>query len=836
MAKASPIIAAFNSGEFSPLMAGRVDLKYYQNACKHTRNFIPMVQGPARNRPGTRMVDEVKSSADRTWLKEFVYSRNQSYMMEFGHLYIRFYADHSLIESSPGVPFEVATPFTAASLTRSDGTFRLKFAQTGDVVYITSDGQYPAQKLSRLTISTFSLAELKTVGGPFNDLDPDATITVYASANAGAGITLTASAALFTASHVGASVFLEQKKIDDIKMWEPGKVYAIGNIRRSDGKNYKALNAATSGGVKPLHSEGSRYDGDAGVQWEFQDPGYGWAEITGYTDSTHVTATVKSRIPDGAVGVGNATTRWAFSAFSAVEGYPDNVSFFRERLTFSKRLRIFQSVASDFEVFKRTDDGGIITKDMAAIIDITAEESNDIIWMAPFSSALLVGTGGEEFAIDEITQIEAYGPGNIKSNRQSKHGSSYAGIAVVGDGVIFLQAVGRKIRDMVPAESVDKKWASSDVTVLAEHVTKGGVTSITYQQEPDSNIWVTRTDGQLIGFTLNREQDVRGWHPHRIGGVSDTSGNFAVVECVATKPIPGGDELWMIVRRQINGATKRYVEYVAPMRGDGDDPEDAFYVDGGLTLNNTLAATLTPGAGANVTGSTGVMFLAGTSVFIAGHVGRRIHYRYSTQSITGKVNWHKAVAEITSYVSGTEVHATIHSPWPNLTAIASGGWRITATTITGLDHLEGETVTACGDGSSLGQYVVAGGQITLQDGVSKAHVGFPIRAVLVPMPIEAGATDGTAQGKTKRISRCGIRFHESLGAKYGRAEDETLDDLPVRDAAAAMDSPPELFTGDVTVSWPDGYSDDALIAIVQDEPLPCTVVAIMPQITTQDSR
>lgn len=837
MAKVAHAITSFNGGELSPLMAGRTELKFYSNSCKKSINFIPTVQGPARNRPGTKFVASVKTAANRTWLRRFVFSRTAAYQIEFGDLYARFYTNHGVIESSPGVPYEIVTPFTAASLTRADGTFRLRFVQRGDVIYITSDGQYAVQKLIRLTASTFSIAALETTGGPFLDIDPDNTTTVYASAATGAGVTLTASASVFTSAHVGALIFIEQAKVDIIKAWEPGKSITANDLRRSDGKNYKALNTATTGAVKPVHSTGSHYDGDTGVSWQFQDPGYGWAKITGYTSGTTVTATVLSRIPDGAVGIGNASDRWSFGAFNAVHGYPDNVTFYRERLCFAKGLKIYGSASGDYENFNRYDDAGLVTADRAFIIDVSSDEAEEIVWMAPMSSALLIGTDGDEVAIDEITTNDPFGPGNIKSNRQTKHGSSFAGEVVVGDGVIFAQTAGRKIRDMLPAESVDKRWASADVTVLAEHIGRGGFVSMAYQQEPDSVIWCTKTDGSLAGFTLNREQEVKGWHPHRIGGVSDADGAFAVVECVESNPIDGGNEVWMIVRRRVNGATVRYVEYMTQMRNAGDDPEDVFYVDSGLTFDGSVAATLTPGTGANVAGTTGVVFTAGSSVFVAGDVGRRIHYRYRTMDDYGVITWHKAVAGITGYTSGTVVTATIHSAFPNLSVIASSKWRKTATVITGLGHLEGQSVTVCGDGAAFGLYTVTGGSITLSEGVSKAHIGLPYRSALVPMPVEAGGADGTAQGKTKRISRASLRFHESMGVKYGPSESGKLDDLPSRDVSAdSMDAPPSLFTGDVVVAWPDGYSTDAPITIVQDNPLPCTLVGIYPHVNVQDNR
>lgn len=830
MAKPSLAITSFNAGEFSPLLAGRSDLAQYKNACKKLLNFIPTVQGPVRRRPGTMFVAEVKNSTDRTWLRRFIFNQDQSYIIEFGDLYARFYSDHGVIEASPGVPYEIATPFTAASLTRSDGTFRLQFAQTGDVIYITSDGQFPVQKLTRLTATTFSIADLDLVGGPFEDYDPDQTTTLYASAATGAGIDITASAATFTSGHVGSLIYLEQKTVDNVRMWEAGKSIAINDVRRSDGKNYKALNAATTGGVKPIHSSGSRYDGDAGVQWEFLDPGYGWAVITSITSGTVAVADVLSKIPGGAVGSGNATSRWSFGSFSEANGWPNNVTFFRERLCFAKDLKVYGSVAGDFENFKSRDDGGLVTTDMAFRIDITSEQVNAISWMAPLSSALLLGTSGEEIALDEITSSDSFGPGNIKSSIQSEHGSSFGGYAIIGGGVVFIQAAGRKVRDMIQAESVEKRWVSSDATVLAEHITKGGVVSMAYQQEPDSVLWCAKSDGSLAGFTISREQEVKGWHPHLIGGVSDSYDTPAAVECVDVVPTGSADEVWMIVRRNIDGSIVRYVEYMSITRDGYDDPEDITFVDSCLMFNGAVNANLTPGTGADIAGTEGVEFAVDSAVFSLGDVGKYIHYRYSRVDRYGKITWHKSVAEITDYTNTTHVDVTIHSAWPSLNVVAAGDWRKTSTTISGLNHLEGCIVDVCGDGASLGQHVVFSGSIHLDSGVSKAYIGIKYSSICTPMPLESGSPDGVAQDKTKRISRCMIRFHETLGAKYGRDENSQLDEISVRDVSDLMDTASPLFTGDVTVAWPDGYDGDATITVIQDKPLPCTVVGLYPQI------
>lgn len=738
MGTASPIQTNFNGGELSPTVEGRVDINKYTNGCYRMRGFIPLVQGPARRRSGTRFVAEVKNSANRTWLVPFKFSDDVAFVLEFGDQYIRFYTNHGQLLSG-GLPYEVVTPYTAADLTASDGTFRLWMEQSGDVIYIAHPS-YALRKLTRLANTNWTLTEVELKGGPFIGVDPDETRTVYASAATGTGITLTASAAIFDASHVGALFLIESKLADAVPQWETGKtIGAAGVERRSDGNVYESLNAATTGSVKPVHLEGSRYDGDAGVQWEYLHSGYGIVRITAVGGGgTTATADVVSRIPSQAVGAGNPTTRWSHAEFSSARGYPSHVTFFRERLTLLRGTKAWLSVASDFENFANRD-GADVTADMAIAIDITSSEINDVAWVAP-ADQLLVGTVGNEFAIGELTSSDPLGPANIQAKQQTAHGSRRVRPIRVNDSVLFVQKAGRKLRELRFTFESDS-YATVDLTVLADHVTKGQIIQMAYQQEPHSIIWCACNNGELVGFTFNREQDVLGWHPHPIGG-------NGIVESVACIPSPDGarDELWMVVRRTINGQTKRYVEFMERdfITVEGMEKEDAFFVDSGLSYDGAPA-----------------------------------------------------------------------------------------TIISGLDHLEGETVQVLVDGATHPDRTVTGGQITLQREGSKVHAGLKNEAKLTTMRIEAGAEMGTAQGKRKRITNVTLRLLDSRGGKIG-VDGGQMDEIMYRSSSDPMDAAPALFSGDTDpIPFPGGYETEGRITIEQDQPLPMTIVAIMPTLTVQ---
>ena len=109
--RSSPIIQSTNAGELSPYLDGRTDITKYANGARRIENFLPMLQGPATRRAGSRFVKETKASANRSWLVKFEYSATQAYIIEFGDLYCRFYTLEGWLESSPGVPYEIVSPY-----------------------------------------------------------------------------------------------------------------------------------------------------------------------------------------------------------------------------------------------------------------------------------------------------------------------------------------------------------------------------------------------------------------------------------------------------------------------------------------------------------------------------------------------------------------------------------------------------------------------------------------------------------------------------------------------------------------------------------------------------
>ena len=161
---------------------------------------------------------------------------------------------------------------------------------------------------------------------------------------------------------------------------------------------------------------------------------------------------------------------------------------------------------------------------------------------------------------------------------------------------------------------------------------------------------------------------------------------------------------------------------------------------------------------------------------------------------------------------------------------------VAVSSVSGLDHLEGETVSILADGATHSTKVVSSGAVSLDRPSRKVVVGLPYNSVLQTMRIEAGAgqTEGTAQGKIKRISKVILRLFETVGAKVGPTLD-SLETVPFRTTSSAMDLPVSTFlAGDKEVEFTDDYNTDGFIVVKQDQPLPLTVLALYPTIVTND--
>ncbi len=163
------------------------------------------------------------------------------------------------------------------------------------------------------------------------------------------------------------------------------------------------------------------------------------------------------------------------------------------------------------------------------------------------------------------------------------------------------------------------------------------------------------------------------------------------------------------------------------------------------------------------------------------------------------------------------------------------------TTITGLDHLDGETVVILADGQVIAPAIPASGQITLSVAASVVHVGLPFTPFVKPMRLDTETRAGSSHGTTKKIAEVVLSILDSKNVRYGDVEGNMLPlDLDNNDGTLVNNSEIDgLFTGDVVAHFTAGFSleDSILISSSQTrdaadsddltDPTPLTLRAIV---------
>jgi len=156
------------------------------------------------------------------------------------------------------------------------------------------------------------------------------------------------------------------------------------------------------------------------------------------------------------------------------------------------------------------------------------------------------------------------------------------------------------------------------------------------------------------------------------------------------------------------------------------------------------------------------------------------------------------------------------------------------TELTGLAHLAGRRVQVLADGAVLPERTVsADGSIALPRAASRVHAGLGYASVLRPMRLEFSGARGSSQTRTKRITEVSVRLYRSLGGKVG-PDTLHLEPLLYRTSADLMDGPPALFSGDKAVRFPQGWGTDGVLTVVQDQPLPLTVLLVAPTLAINE--
>lgn len=775
---------SFAKGEFSKSLWARTEFDGYQAGARRLRNMVVTPWGAAANRPGTGYVAETLASGKGRMIP-FTFSETDSLLLVFTDLRIRFYALDAVtglpgvVESAPGVPYAVVTPYTAAELAK------IRYAQVGDVITLCHPS-HPPQELTRTSAAplAFTLTSISFDVPAF-----PAAVTPYALyPMAGESLpTYPAKQWLIELTAIcedaKGNVF-ETKPLKATKQralpWDPARGYNQYSYVSYGGHNYYAPDGHWPRiGVAP---DVDIWEGDGSPMWDDHgvfpdvpdrfpvypnmqvgiwaenliaaDPGFRIKAFRAYRGRNPLLGYVGELSDDTLFFWDQGDTPdWARTPPKGENPFkiydwagallrteaPAVVTYHEQRRVFARTNErpgfLFFSATNAYSNFDQHDPA--IAED-ALITEVASWRWEEIralisgrVLLALSSSTEWVADGGQDGA--------AITPLGWATRPRTERGSSWVEPLKVGDDeILFIPPAANLVREL-SWDGNSGKYSAADMTLLSRHLFKRRqIVAWDWQEEPWSIIWCALDDGQLLSLCYFGGQ-VAAWTWH------DTDG---IVEDICTLREGDEDAVYLIVARTIGGVTRRYIERMHTRQVD--DRVEGVFLDSSLTYRGAPA-----------------------------------------------------------------------------------------THINGLDHLEGKTVVALADGAvartgpAAADLVVTGGAIDLDpgafpDGASVVHVGLPYVSELETLDLGPGA------GKTrvKSIGEVAVEFEDTAGGWVGQKlptdpakPTKGLEELRMREVSDGF-GPPGLKSGVWKIPTPAEWNVGGRVVVKQIDPLPMTILAV----------
>lgn len=838
---------SFAGGVISPEMLGRIDDAKYQSGLATCRNFITKPQGPAENRSGFAFVREAKDSTKKVRLVPFTYSTTQTMVIELGEGYFRFHTDGATLMDGDA-PYEVENPYL------EDEIFDVHYVQSADVLTLVHPNHAP-RELRRLGALDWSLSKVlfsPPLDAPENvsataylppsahiksDTKTDMNYVVTALSSDGVSESVASTKAVATnniyvtgakntiawtavAGATRYNVYKEQAGIygyigqtkllsivdDNISpdlsktppIYDPA--FMTDGITAVDvsnggsgygttwaGGEFTSVSIASKGSgylspsvdVDDLTGTGATFSITCNIVGQITsvsitNPGSGYTNPTltvndtgtgsgadlsfvvseasntpvlEVSDATGTGAKLEPVVIGGeivavvVVETGSGYTSPTVSIVEANGGsgatfgditlsgsdYPAAVSYFEQRRCFAGTPARPQNIWMTKSGTEANMSYSLPIRDDDRIaFRVAAREANAIRHIIPLSQLLLL-TSAAEWRVSSVNS-DAITPTSISVKPQSFVGASNVQPVIVNNTLLYGAARGGHVRECAYNWQANG-FATGDLSIRAAHLFDTfDIVDMAYSKAPQPIVWFVSTSGNLLGLTYVPEQQVGAWHQH------DTDGIFESCAVVAEG---AEDVLYCIVRRTINGVSRRYVERMASRQFS--DQADAFFVDCGLTYSGAPADQ-----------------------------------------------------------------------------------------ISGLDHLEGKTVSILADGAVHPQRVVVDGAVSLDAEASKVHIGLPITADIQTLPLAAQIDNGMAQGRAKNVNKVWLRVFRSSGIFVGPSADK-LTEYKQR-TAEAWGAPPSLVTDEVQVLLSPEWSAGGQVFVRQTNPLPMTIVSITAEV------
>lgn len=498
-------------------------------------NFLPTIYGSAFNRAGTHYVQESADTAagnDRgqqsVRVVQFQFSVFQGYILEFGHQYIRFYANDGIVVNG-GSPVQISSPYSYSDL------FLLKFEQSADKMTINHPN-YTEYTLTRTSSVTFTLTQ--AVYGP-GQAPPTG---LGGSGGSGSNYTY-----CVTANN-------------------SNQIESVGS--NSAGCNHGGtLSWSPPSGPSPQFYRIYEQDNGAGTWYSI-----GVTSSTSYTVPATVTRD-DSLSPPQQITALNQTSN----------DYPGGSAFYGQRLiryrTNNNPQTLFGSVVGDFYNFNYSNP----TQDNDAFqFQMAATQVNEVRWIMSLAQALIF-TSGSEWLMQPGGSNTTVTPTSVDLTRQSTWGCANVKPVSIGNNILFVERSGQSVRNMVYSLALNA-YDGDEVSLLAAHmIENNSIIEWAYQQHPNRTVWAVTTNGTLVGLTYQVTQRVICWHRHI------TDGTFESVAVLNNST--GLDEVWVVVRRVINGKVCRFIEYFD--QRNFTTIQNAYFVDCGATYSGSPTTTIT---------------------------------------------------------------------------------------------------------------------------------------------------------------------------------------------------------------------------------------------------
>lgn len=586
---------AFTTGEVSPDVSSRFDLEQYKSALLEAENVVIRPYGAVAKRQGSQYVGQVKYSDKPTRLFEFTTNTNNSFMLEFGHLYIRVWRNGEYTN------LEINTPFEDEIIND------LNIIQSGDVMFICS-GKYPIQTLSRYSDTDWRMSAYKLTEQPYDEINTDNGHTLTVN-----GDTITSTKDLFTQDMVG-SVIQIAYYIEAVHTSKTGeaveKKYGAGRFSKYkktvyNNIDYNIERFSTDVELSWKFTTHGTWEGTVKIQISNND-GQTWKDYRTYTSKSDYNVTDSGKIEPGAMlkyisdiqkgsvncdlsilpfmqyGVveitsiengktakvnilngikeGEPSHKWKLGSWNRGSGYPKLCTFYQDRFvvaaTNKKPNYIWMSRTGDYPNFGVEKVEGTITDDSAITLPVINRKMCEIRHLIP-ANDLIILTSGNEWIVSGDKTIT---PTNCNLKTQTQRGALSCEPQFIGNRCVFVQERGGTVRDMGYSYESDN-YTGQDLTLFVKTRVRGYLTiTSAYAQDPDSIIYYIRNDGEINCLTYIPEQKVYGWS-HFV-----TNGKYLYCESVSEGE---QDSLYTLVERTLQGKKVKCIERMVPLYSDG---------------------------------------------------------------------------------------------------------------------------------------------------------------------------------------------------------------------------------------------------------------------------